>query len=62
MNEVSGSLDLSEKTDKYALPRTHFNIQQFRNPKEQGFRLLGSAIETMIEEGTDLVSARVQCM
>lgn len=61
MNETSGSLDLSEKADKYALPRTHFNIQKFGSPVEQGFRHVRSAIRKMVEEGPQLVSTRAQC-
>ncbi|KAK4118455.1 hypothetical protein N657DRAFT_651298 [Parathielavia appendiculata] len=61
VNETSGSLDLSEKSDKYALSRTHFNIQKFGSPQEQGFRLLGSVVQTMVEESTQLVSTRAKC-
>jgi hypothetical protein len=62
VNETSGSLDLNEKSDKYALPRTHFDIQTFGSPAEQGFRLLGSVVQMMVEEGPELVSARANCM
>ncbi|RYP19456.1 hypothetical protein DL767_009644 [Monosporascus sp. MG133] len=61
VNETSGSLDLNEKSDKYALPRTHFDIQKFGSPGEQGFRLLGSVVQTMVEEGPQLISTRAQC-
>ncbi|RYO95235.1 hypothetical protein DL764_007720 [Monosporascus ibericus] len=61
VNETSGSLDLNEKSDKYALPRTHFNIQKFGSPGEQGFRLLRSVVQTMVEEGPQLISTRAQC-
>ncbi|RYP56896.1 hypothetical protein DL771_011538 [Monosporascus sp. 5C6A] len=61
VNEISGSLDLNEKSDKYALPRTHFNIQTFGNPNEQGFRHVRSVIRKMVEEGPQLVSARANC-
>lgn len=62
VNESSGTLDSNEKTDKYALPRNHFNIQKFGSPKEQSFRLVRSVIETMVEEGQQLISDRTQCM
>ncbi|KAK4160059.1 ankyrin repeat domain-containing protein 17 [Cladorrhinum sp. PSN259] len=61
VNESSGTLDSNEKTDKYALPRTHFNIQKFGSPEEHEFIVLRSAIEEMIEEGPELVSSRAQC-
>ncbi|RYP76538.1 hypothetical protein DL770_007209 [Monosporascus sp. CRB-9-2] len=61
VNENSGSLDLNEKSDKYALPRTHFDIEKFGSPEEQGFRLVRPAIITMVEEGHDLVFTRVNC-
>ncbi|KAK0741192.1 hypothetical protein B0T18DRAFT_419659 [Schizothecium vesticola] len=60
VDETSGSLDLGEKSDKYALPRTHFNIQKFGSPREQGFRLLASVIQTMVDEGPQLVSSRAK--
>ena len=62
VDETSGSLDLGEKSDKYALPRTHFKIQKFGSPQEQGFRLLASVIQTMVDEGPHLVSSRAKGM
>ncbi|KAL8393541.1 hypothetical protein RB599_005843 [Gaeumannomyces hyphopodioides] len=58
VDETSGSLDLNEKSDKYALPRTHFNIHRFGSPHEQAFRQVRSVIRKMADEGRTLVRAR----
>lgn len=62
VDETSGSLDLSEKADKYALARTHFNIQTFSDPEEQAFRHVRSVIRKMVQEGPQLISSRAERM
>lgn len=51
VDETSGCLDLYDGVDKYALPRTHFNIQRFGSPDDQGFRLLRLVLQEMVIEG-----------
>lgn len=58
VDETSGSLDLNEKSDKYALPRTHFNIHRFGDPREQAFRQVRRVILKMVDEGWKLVQSR----
>jgi hypothetical protein len=62
VNETSGSLDLNEKSDKYASARTHFDIHTFRSPDEQAFRQVRRVIRKMVEEDPQLVSVRAECM
>ncbi|KAL8340712.1 hypothetical protein RB601_006689 [Gaeumannomyces tritici] len=58
VDETSGSLDLNDKSDKYALPRTHFDIHRFGSPREQAFRQVRSVIRKMADEGREMVHSQ----
>ncbi|KAL8337949.1 hypothetical protein RB598_006709 [Gaeumannomyces tritici] len=58
VDETSGSLDLNDKSDKYALPRTHFDIHRFGSPREQAFRQVRSVIRKMADEGREIVHSQ----
>ncbi|KAL8284817.1 hypothetical protein RB597_002069 [Gaeumannomyces tritici] len=58
VDETSGSLDLNDKSDKYALPRTHFDIHRFGSPREQAFRQVRSVIRKMVDEGREMVHSQ----
>ncbi|KAL8400678.1 hypothetical protein RB594_000904 [Gaeumannomyces avenae] len=58
VDETSGSLDLNDKSDKYALPRTHFDIHRFGSPHEQAFRQVRGVIRKMADEGQEMVHSQ----
>jgi hypothetical protein len=61
VNERAGCLDLSEKTSKYSLSRTHFNMNKFGKATEEDFETVADVVRAMIKESPKLVLARSQC-
>lgn len=62
VDESSGCLDLSDKTDKFSLSRTHFNMNKFGKPTEEDFETVGDVIKDMISASTGLILARSECI
>ncbi|KAL1979484.1 hypothetical protein VTN96DRAFT_5710 [Rasamsonia emersonii] len=60
VSESSGCLDLNASSDKCPLHRTHFDINKFGAPDEQGFRVLRSVIREMAKRRPGSVSSQTQ--
>ena len=61
VNESSGSLDISDATNKYSLSRNHFNMIKFGKPTEEDFETVRDVVKGMVEASYGLVLARSQC-
>ena len=60
VDESSGCLDQNESTEKYSLSRNHFNMNKFGRPEEEDFQTVCEVIEKMVEESSQLITARDQ--
>lgn len=61
VSESSGSLDLSDATNKFSLSRSHFDMNKFGKPTEEDFQTLKDVVTAIIEESPRLVAARCKC-
>ncbi|KAF2684709.1 hypothetical protein K458DRAFT_417577 [Lentithecium fluviatile CBS 122367] len=58
VSESSGCLNLSDRTSKFSLSRTHFDMNKFRKPTEEDFETVRDVVEKMIGVSPRLVLAR----
>ena len=49
MSADSGCLDISDRTNKFSLSRTHFDMNKFGKPTEEDFEIVCDVIKRMIE-------------
>jgi hypothetical protein len=60
VSESSGCLDLSDATSKFSLSRTHFDVNKFGRPTEEGFERVRHVVREMIRASPALMLARSQ--
>lgn len=61
MSAGSGCLDPSDRTSKFSLSRTHFDMNKFGKPTEEDFETVRDVVEKMIRESPGLMLTRSQC-
>ena len=54
VDKPSACLDISGRTQKFSLIRTHFDMNKFSNPLEDDFLNVMEVIDTMVSEATTI--------